>query len=158
MYMYRDTHTCIQTFGQQKCPIIHGVNVWGTHISNVYVYIHVHVLHQLSILCVKDTCTCRELKRLSSVTLSPVYAHFSETLSGVWTIRALRATDRFVLNNQTRLDINQRANYGSKLSMYMSRSLTHHPQFWRLGIWCRAVVYMCCIVLCELVRSVSFLS
>lgn len=80
----------------------------------------------------KDKCTCRELKRLSSVTLSPVYAHFSETLSGVWTIRALRATDRFILNNQTKLDINQRANYGSKLSVmptYMSKSLTHHPQF-----------------------------
>ena len=56
----------------------------------------------------------RELKRLSSVTLSPVYAHFSETLAGLWTIRALRATQRFILQNQSRLDVNQRANYGSK--------------------------------------------
>jgi ATP-binding cassette subfamily C (CFTR/MRP) protein 10 len=57
--------------------------------------------------------TSRELKRLSSVTLSPVYAHFSETLVGLWTIRALRATVRFIQENQDRLDVNQRANYGS---------------------------------------------
>ena len=29
----------------------------------------------------------RELKRLDSVTKSPVYAHFSETLGGITTIR-----------------------------------------------------------------------
>ena len=67
---------------------------------------------------------CRELKRLSSVTLSPVYAHFSETLSGVWTIRAFRATQRFMLQNQTRLDVNQRANYGSEPAS-STRLLTH---------------------------------
>ncbi|KAJ8874871.1 hypothetical protein PR048_022761 [Dryococelus australis] len=36
--------------------------------------------------------TSRELKRLSSVSLSPVYSHFSETLAGLPTIRAFRAT------------------------------------------------------------------
>ena len=150
VYVQRCTvYTCIyQSFGQQKCPITHGIHVWGTYIlSLIYVwriYVYIHVLHQLSTLRVKDTCTCRELKRLSSVTLSPVYAHFSETLSGVWTIRALRATERFILNNQSKLDINQRANYGSKLSMYMSRSLTHHPQFWSdVLLLCICVVLSC---------------
>lgn len=32
--------------------------------------------------------TSRELKRLCSLTLSPVYTHFSETLTGMATIRA----------------------------------------------------------------------
>ena len=64
-----------------------------------------------------STYNYRELKRLSSVTLSPVYAHFSETLVGLWTIRALRATVRFIQENQDRLDVNQRANYGSKITL-----------------------------------------
>lgn len=38
--------------------------------------------------------TSRELKRLYSVTLSPIYTHFSETLSGLSTVRAMRATKR----------------------------------------------------------------
>ncbi|XP_011404304.1 PREDICTED: multidrug resistance-associated protein 7-like isoform X1 [Amphimedon queenslandica] len=57
--------------------------------------------------------TSRELKRLSTVTLSPVYAHFQETLTGLTTIRALRATKRFMKENETKLDMSQRANYGS---------------------------------------------
>ncbi|KAF0314010.1 Multidrug resistance-associated protein 7 [Amphibalanus amphitrite] len=38
--------------------------------------------------------TSRELKRLSTLTLSPVYVHFVETLSGLATVRALRGRDR----------------------------------------------------------------
>ena len=57
---------------------------------------------------------CRELKRLSAVTLSPVYAHFSETLTGLSVIRGLRATDRFLEDNLHKLEVNQRANYGSE--------------------------------------------
>ena len=56
----------------------------------------------------------RELKRLSTVTLSPVYAHFSESLAGLSTIRALRASDRFIAENEARVNVNQRANFGSK--------------------------------------------
>jgi len=40
--------------------------------------------------------TSRELKRISSVTLSPIYAHFSETVTGIVTIRALRQLQRCV--------------------------------------------------------------
>ncbi len=58
----------------------------------------------------------RELKRLSTVTLSPVYAHFSESLAGLSTIRALRETDRFIQDNTDKLDYNQRANYGSEFT------------------------------------------
>jgi len=38
--------------------------------------------------------TSRELKRISSVTLSPIYAHFSETIHGISVIRAMREQDR----------------------------------------------------------------
>lgn len=56
--------------------------------------------------------TSRELKRLSTVTLSPIYAHFSESLTGLATIRAFRQTERFAQENEERLDLNQRANFG----------------------------------------------
>jgi len=42
--------------------------------------------------------TSRELKRISSVTLSPIYAHFSETVTGIVTIRALRQLQRYLYN------------------------------------------------------------
>ncbi|XP_059617131.1 ATP-binding cassette sub-family C member 10 [Phlebotomus argentipes] len=37
----------------------------------------------------------RDIKRLSSNALSPLYAHFTETLRGMTTIRAMRASGRF---------------------------------------------------------------
>ncbi|CAF1242551.1 unnamed protein product [Adineta steineri] len=43
--------------------------------------------------------TSREIKRISSVTLSPVYAHFGETISGLSTIRAFRHAKRFIDHN-----------------------------------------------------------
>ncbi|EDO46846.1 predicted protein, partial [Nematostella vectensis] len=55
--------------------------------------------------------TSRELKRIITVTESPIYAHFSETLTGLSTIRALRHTQRFRTENEERLEVNQRANY-----------------------------------------------
>ncbi|NWU26130.1 MRP7 protein, partial [Dyaphorophyia castanea] len=61
--------------------------------------------------------TSRELKRLYSVTLSPIYTHFSETLSGLSSIRAMRAAKRFELENQLRLEQNQRCLFASNTVM-----------------------------------------
>ena len=60
--------------------------------------------------------TSRELKRLDSTSRSPIYAHFSETLGGVTTIRAFGDVDRFTKENEARLDANQRAYYPSVAS------------------------------------------
>ncbi|KAF9080158.1 Canalicular multispecific organic anion transporter 1, partial [Mortierella sp. AD031] len=46
----------------------------------------------------------RAFKRIESVAKSPMYQHFSETLSGVSTIRALRCNDRFIADNAARSD------------------------------------------------------
>ncbi|XP_068012904.1 ATP-binding cassette sub-family C member 10 isoform X1 [Melanerpes formicivorus] len=62
-------------------------------------------------------CTSRELKRLYSVTLSPIYTHFSETLSGLCSIRAMRATERFELENHLRLEQNQRCLFVSNTAV-----------------------------------------
>ncbi len=49
------------------------------------------------------------MKRLDSVTRSPIYAHFGETLTGVNVIKAFSKTDDFVIQNEKILDSNQRA-------------------------------------------------
>lgn len=61
--------------------------------------------------------TSRELKRLQSITLSPIYSHFSETLSGLSTIRATRHADRFKLECESRLDVNQRCVFASNTAV-----------------------------------------
>uniref|UniRef100_A0A131YTN7 ATP-binding cassette, subfamily C (CFTR/MRP), member 1 n=1 Tax=Rhipicephalus appendiculatus TaxID=34631 RepID=A0A131YTN7_RHIAP len=60
--------------------------------------------------------TSRQLKRLESVTRSPIYTHFSETLSGVSTIRAYGARERFVQESNQRVDHNQMCYYPSTIS------------------------------------------
>lgn len=57
--------------------------------------------------------TSRELKRLDSVSRSPIYAHFQESLGGVSTIRAYRQQARFTMENEWRMDANLRAYFPS---------------------------------------------
>lgn len=57
--------------------------------------------------------TSRELKRLDSVSRSPIYAHFQESLGGISTIRAYRQQKRFATENEWRMDANLRAYYPS---------------------------------------------
>ncbi|KAG0322889.1 hypothetical protein BG000_002779, partial [Podila horticola] len=51
----------------------------------------------------------RALKRIDSIARSPVYQHFSETLSGVSTIRAMGAQSRFVTENALKTDASSTA-------------------------------------------------
>ena len=53
----------------------------------------------------------RELKRLDSISRSPIYNHFTETLGGAATIRAFQSEDRFTNENEQKLDTNQSANF-----------------------------------------------
>lgn len=57
--------------------------------------------------------TSRELKRLGSVTLSPIYSHFSETLAGLSVIRSFGAAARFCQENLHKLSVNQQAVFAS---------------------------------------------
>ncbi|KAF9359122.1 hypothetical protein BGX34_008531 [Mortierella sp. NVP85] len=51
----------------------------------------------------------RSLKRIDSVSKSPIYQHFSETLAGVTTIRALAANERFIKDNAEKTNISTNA-------------------------------------------------
>ncbi|XP_077205501.1 ATP-binding cassette sub-family C member 2 isoform X2 [Paroedura picta] len=55
--------------------------------------------------------TSRQLRRLDSVTRSPIYSHFSETVSGLSVIRAYRHQERFLLHNEKIVDLNQKSVY-----------------------------------------------
>ncbi|CAO3622955.1 unnamed protein product [Cunninghamella blakesleeana] len=71
-------------------------------LSFVYLYVQRYYL-----------ATSRELKRLDSVGKSPLYSHFQESISGVSTIRAYDQQNRFIFENEQRLDDNQRAYFPS---------------------------------------------
>ena len=55
-----------------------------------------------------------ELRRLESVSRSPVFVHFAETLNGCVTIRALGVQQLYIAENSRRLDVNARPFYYSR--------------------------------------------
>ncbi|OLY79500.1 Metal resistance protein YCF1 [Smittium mucronatum] len=63
--------------------------------------------------------TSRQLKRISSTLLSPIYAHFTESVVGITTIRAFGKQEMFKNSNENKLD------------NYLSADLT----FKSLGLW-----------------------
>ncbi|GFN99334.1 multidrug resistance-associated protein 1 [Plakobranchus ocellatus] len=56
--------------------------------------------------------TSRQLKRIESTTRSPIYTHFSETITGAGSIRAYKATDRFILESEAKVDKNLKYYFG----------------------------------------------
>lgn len=61
-------------------------------------------------------CVQRELKRMVSISRSPIFAHLQESLTGVETITSYRQNDRFIYMNNANVDFNLR-------SLYMLRSI-----------------------------------
>ncbi|NXI14301.1 MRP2 protein, partial [Irena cyanogastra] len=55
--------------------------------------------------------TSRQLRRLDSVTRSPIYSHFGETVSGLSVVRAYGHQERFLKQNEVTMDINQKSVY-----------------------------------------------
>ncbi|KAK4687016.1 hypothetical protein P7C73_g3094, partial [Tremellales sp. Uapishka_1] len=53
----------------------------------------------------------REFKRIDAILRSSLYSHFSESLSGIGTIRSYGESRRFVQDNVDRMDIENRAYY-----------------------------------------------
>ncbi|XP_035826503.1 multidrug resistance-associated protein 1 [Aplysia californica] len=64
------------------------------------------LLYLLQQFYIRTSC---QLRRIESNNRSPVYAHFSETLSGVSVIRAYQAQDRFIADSEAKIDGFQKA-------------------------------------------------
>ncbi|CAG8520388.1 12933_t:CDS:10 [Funneliformis mosseae] len=79
----------------------------------LFVFVIIPMIFMYNYIQTYYLSTSRELKRLDSVTRSPIYAHFQETLGGVSTIRAYQQANRFIEENEVRLDTNQRAYFPS---------------------------------------------
>lgn len=57
----------------------------------------------------------RELKRLDSLSRSPIFAHFSETLSGLPVVRSFKKQQIFRASNEVKLEDNMSAYYALKV-------------------------------------------
>ena len=58
----------------------------------------------------------RQVKRLESITRSPIYSHFGETINGAPTIRAYNSVDKFIQESENIVDINQMCYYPTFVS------------------------------------------
>ncbi|GAB6021503.1 Multidrug resistance-associated protein 7 [Chamberlinius hualienensis] len=69
-------------------------------LAAMYIYVQQYYRH-----------TSRELRRIDAITLSPIYAHFSESVLGLVTIRSFRYESKFKKENEGRLERNQRVKF-----------------------------------------------
>uniref|UniRef100_A0AAY5EJZ7 ABC-type glutathione-S-conjugate transporter n=1 Tax=Electrophorus electricus TaxID=8005 RepID=A0AAY5EJZ7_ELEEL len=83
--------------------------------------------------------TSCQLRRLESVSRSPIYTHFNETVQGASVIRAFGEQRRFVLEADRRVDHNQ-SSYFPLLTSRVSRWLAVNLEFLGNGIVLSAAV------------------
>ncbi|KAK1333553.1 LOW QUALITY PROTEIN: hypothetical protein QTO34_005938 [Cnephaeus nilssonii] len=72
------------------------------HHSSRIIYVSVQIFY---------VATSRQLRRLDSVTRSPIYSFFSETVSGLPVIRAFQHQQRFLKHSEVLIDTNQKCVY-----------------------------------------------
>ncbi|KAG0249050.1 Multidrug resistance-associated protein 1, partial [Linnemannia exigua] len=93
-----------------------GVSVLGSLVviaatTPVFLAILPPVFLSYSLVMSYYMASSRAFKRIESVAKSPMYQHFSETLSGVSTVRVLGCSQRFIDENASRSDISSNAHF-----------------------------------------------
>jgi ABC-type multidrug transport system fused ATPase/permease subunit len=84
---------------------------------HIYIYLHTY-LHNFNKYDHYRN-VARELKRLDSLSKSPIYAHFSETLGGLPVIRSFLRQKMYLRTNEVKLDDNISAYYAMKVYIYV---------------------------------------
>lgn len=67
--------------------------------------------------------TSRQLKRLESISRSPIFSHFSETVTGTSVIRAYGRMEDFKVFSDSKVDTNQKSSYPYIASNRSGRAL-----------------------------------
>ncbi|KAI8928078.1 hypothetical protein BC831DRAFT_548704 [Entophlyctis helioformis] len=104
-------NTVIESIENFVARIIQGVTIISIigSITPPFLVIAIPIMGVYMMVSRMYLNTSRELKRLESVSRSPIYAQFSETLAGVATIRAYGSEDRFIQMNNDKVDLNHRS-------------------------------------------------
>ncbi|XP_023349637.1 canalicular multispecific organic anion transporter 2 isoform X2 [Eurytemora carolleeae] len=82
----------------------------------VFILVFIPLVILFVILQKSYITTARQVKRIDSISKSPIFNHFGETLSGSATIRAFDKIEQFELDNQRHIDYNQMFTIPSYLS------------------------------------------
>ncbi|KAK6342083.1 hypothetical protein TWF730_001562 [Orbilia blumenaviensis] len=113
--VYKVDELLARTFNQlfsnaARCAFTFIIIAWGTP---AFIAIIVPLLMLYFYIQRYYLSTSRELKRLDSVSRSPIFAHFQESLGGLATIRAYQQQGRFWHENEMLVDGNLRAYFPS---------------------------------------------
>ncbi|XP_053387287.1 multidrug resistance-associated protein 1-like [Mercenaria mercenaria] len=81
--------------------------------------------------------TARQMRRIESVKRSPIYNHFSETITGASVIRAYRSSDRFVRESRERIDEN--------IKFYYAATTGARWVGWRLEVMGNLVAFLAAV-------------
>ncbi|CAH8607404.1 unnamed protein product [Heterobilharzia americana] len=124
---------------------------------NVFMIIPISLLTVIYLLIQNLYVTSsRQLKRLESVSQSPIFSHFSETLSGVDSIRAYKLSETYQTISSTRQDLN---NSVFMLQLYHKETVPNRSPSdisWAFQSSERSKTHMACILL-ELVGNLVIL-
>ncbi len=91
--------------------IVGGTLVVICYALPIFISVVVPILIMYYLLQKFYVATARQVKRMESVTRSPIYSHFGETISGAVTIRAFNRVGDFVEENERKIDFNQACYY-----------------------------------------------
>nr|GMC81016.1 ABC transporter C family member 13 isoform X2 [Ipomoea batatas] len=93
-----------------------GIAVVPSYVQIVFLFLLLPFWFIYSKLQLYYRSTSRELRRLDSVSRSPIYASFTETIDGSSTIRAFKSTDLFLIKFFQHLMVYQRTSYSEVMA------------------------------------------